>query len=228
MNDQAAQGQMQTSNSYVDEYVPPTSDAAQTDTPLNNSSSSISSQNTTQLSSDSNSTTQDDSNGSPADEALSGASDSAGSDEDIEAQNIFYMLGVENGEEDKKEKFLDQLQDVIWEDFLTKDVELLLSEDEMVKFKVFKEKSDSTTGDAQEKAKDEMVEFLETLIPDLEDIMLEKALDLKADLFVERINGMKEYFAEKSEKLEMVSQAEQLMYEDKWKSAAKILNSIQE
>jgi len=150
------------------------------------------------------------------------------SEEDLEAQNIFVMLGVDNGEENLKEKFLDQLQDVIWDDFLVNDVQLLLSEDEMVKFKTHKEKIDSAQGEAQEQARDELVEFLEGLIPDLEDIMLEKALDLKADLFVERINGMKEYFAEKPDQLAIVNQAETLMGEDKWKTAADTLNGIKE
>jgi len=98
----------------------------------------------------------------------------------------------------------------------------------MTQFNTYKEKVDSTTGDNQELEKDNLVEFLEKLIPDLEDIMLEKALDLKADLFVERINGMKEYFADQAEQLAEINQAEQFMFDDKWKSAASTLNKINE
>lgn len=238
MNDLTAQDPQQQPTSYVDDYTPPadTNDLADVslDDPQPIATQSTASSDDTgvvpvvlpdDLDSD-----MDDMNDDMEDALEGEDTDSTGADseEEIEAQNIFYMLDVEEGDEVLKEKFLDQLQEVIWDDFLTSDVELLLTQDELVSFKVYKEKADSTEGDAQEKAKDEMVEYLEKLVPDLEDIMLEKALDLKADLFVERINGMKEYFAEKPDHLAKVAEAEQLMYEDKWKSAASVLNSIKE
>lgn len=213
MNDQTAQYQAQQTNSYVDEYVPPA--PGQDDTDSVGASAA-------------NQTTPSDSAGdNPAQDT---ASDDASLNlqEDIESQNIFFMLGVEDGDDDLKEKFLDQLQEVIWDDFLTNDIELLLTQNELGEFKTYKEKVDASEGDAQEQAKDEMVGYIEGLVPDLEDIMLEKALDLKADLFVERINGMKEYFAENQEKLAKVFEAEKQMYADQWKSAADVLNGIQE
>jgi hypothetical protein len=167
-------------------------------------------------------TTQDDFN-----EEKPSDSDSS-SEESIETQNIFIMLGVEEGDNDLKEKFLDQLQNVIWDDFLNNDVELLLTEDEMTEFKVHKDKVDSVQTSEQEGAKDELVDYLEKKIPDLEDIMLEKALDLKADLFAERISGMKDSLADKPDQLAEVSKAESKMFEDKWQSAAVILNGVKE
>ncbi len=213
MNDQSAQDPQLQSTSYVDDYTPPAQSV-----PSSNDDGVVPV------------VVPDDAGNDDMENALEGNDDSAGadSDEEIEAQNIFFMLDVEEGDESLKEKFLDQLQEVIWDDFLTNDVELLLTQDELVNFKVHKEKADTSQGDAQEKAKDEVVEYLEKLVPDLEDIMLEKALDLKADLFVERINGMKEYFAQKPDQLAKVAEAEQLMYEDKWKSAASVLNNIKE
>ena len=203
MNDQTAQ--TQPNNSYVEDYIPPMDPSQATDQGQPMSASQVNDQNTA--------VATDDNLDSP---------------EDIESQNIFSMLGVSEGDEELKEKFLDQLQEVIWDDFLTNDVELLLTPDEFTEFKTYKQKVDDSQGSAQEEAKDAMVEYIEKLVPDLEDIMLEKALDLKADLFVERINGMKEYFAENQEKLAKVSQAEQHMYSDNWKSAAELLNEIQE
>lgn len=219
MNDQTAQDPQQVTNSYVDEYVPPKDGSSD-----NSSDPAITNVPVPEVSALEN----DDSADVLSDEDFKGSSDSNISDEDIEAQNIFFMLGVEQGDDELKEKFLDQLQEVIWDDFLTNDVELLLTGEELVEFKTHKQKADTTQGDAQESAKDEMVEYLEKLVPDLEDIMLEKALDLKADLFVERINGAKEFFAQNPEKLELVSKAEQLMFEDKWRSSAQALNSIEE
>lgn len=230
MNDQTAQNP-QTNVSYVDDYVPPTDDANLTTVPLDDSATT--SPVVPPVSQDSSvvNSTDDSSDDIDLEETLAGTDENSEgmdiSDEDIEAQNIFEMLGVEGGNEDLKEKFLDQLQDVIWDDFLANDVQLLLSESENTEFQTYKSKADSAAeGDAKEQAKDEMVEYLEKLVPDLEDIMLEKALDLKADLFVERINGLKEYFTEKPDQLAKVNEAEQMMFEDKWKSAAELLNSL--
>lgn len=254
MNDQSAQNQTQQANSYVDDYTPPATNISgdsDSDMPVAKDDGMFTqsfTDDTNNTSNDQNSqTSQDDvfqddtasntdSTVTPViaadDDEYQGADDDMGSDlasdEDIETQNIFFMLGVEEGDDDLKEKFLDQLQEVIWDDFLTNDVELLLTQDEFAEFKTQKEKADTASGDTQEEAKDALVEYLEGLIPDLEDIMLEKALDLKADLFVERVNSMKQLFAQKPEELDQIARAEQLMYEDKWKSSATLLNGIKE
>lgn len=142
--------------------------------------------------------------------------------ESLEDQNIFYLLGVENGTNEQKETFLDELQQVIWEDFLENDVQLLLTKDEMSQLQ-------QMTGDDMKKPlmeQEAVVVFLEKLIPDLEEIMLEKALELKADLVKERIAGMRELMSGKTEELAKISDAEQLLNEDKWLSAARLLNTI--
>jgi hypothetical protein len=146
---------------------------------------------------------------------------STNTSETLEDQNIFSMLGVEDGTEELKENFLNELQEVIWDDFLENDVNLLITSDEKVKFDEIMSKKE-----ANEEVQDALVAYLETLIPDLEDIMLEKALDLKADLFAERIIGMKEYYANSPENLKLVNDAEKMMHEDKWHSSTKVLNSI--
>lgn len=206
MNDQPATAQP--TNSYVDEYTPPSVDDTQdTGTPVIAPLDDLPS---ATVSTDTAAQEYDD-------------------DEDLEAQNIFDMLGVSDGSEELKEKFLDQLQEVIWDDFLNNDAKLLLTTEELPEFEKLKANVDAAPeGETKERAKDKLVEYLEGLIPDLEDIMLEKALDLKADLFVERINGMKEYFVSDAAKLEQVRQAETHMFEDRWKSAAELLNTVQE
>ena len=82
------------------------------------------------------------------------------------------------------------------------------------------------TEEASEEIQDALVAYLETLIPDLEDIMLEKALDLKSDLFVERINGLREYYANDATVLEKINKSEKLMSEEKWFSSAEVLNQF--
>lgn len=152
------------------------------------------------------------------------ATDSLTSSEKLEDQNIFYLLGVKEDEAtaDQREQFLDELQQVIWEDFLDNDVNLLLTKDEQTQLQALTAKVQGKPLEEQE----EVVVFLEKLIPDLEEIMLEKALELKADMFRERIAGLKEYYADKPE-LEKVNTAEELLNQEKWFSAAQTLNALQ-
>jgi hypothetical protein len=202
-------------SSYVDDYVPPTTNDTSQVAPI-------------YIADEPEEEKIESTQENPKLEIDSDADFESEQEEAIESQNIFMMLGVEAGDDDLKEKFLDQLQEVIWDDFLGNDVELLLSEEENTQFKVYKDKVDSAQTESQEKSKDEMVDFLEKNIPDLEDIMLEKALDLKADLFAERISGMKEYFSDKPDELSGVNKAESQMLADKWQSAAQTLNNIKE
>lgn len=148
-------------------------------------------------------------------------------EESLESQNIFFMLGVDDGNEQLRDGFLDELQDVIWDDFLENDVDLLITSDEKVKFdSLMERKAKITDKETDEEVQDALVSYLETLIPDLEEIMLEKALDLKSDLFIERIAGLREYHANNQENLKLILDAEKMMHEDKWYSSAKLLNTL--
>jgi len=144
--------------------------------------------------------------------------------EKLEDQNIFFLLGIKEDEAtgEQRESFLDELQQVIWEDFLENDVQLLLTKQEMDELQVLLGKTKGKAIEEQE----EIVVFLEKLIPDLEEIMLEKALELKADMVRERIAGMKQRFVEKPENLKQIELAEQQLSDSQWLSMAKTLNSI--
>lgn len=142
--------------------------------------------------------------------------------ETLEDQNIFDLLGVSSATDQEKEAFLDELQQVIWEDFLENDVELLLTAEELTQLRQL---MGTKTGSDLEQ-QEAVVVFLEKLIPDLEEIMLEKALELKADMVRERIAGMREYYASQEAQLAELNRAEQLLQEDKWSSAAQALNAI--
>ena len=157
-------------NSYVDSYVPPTapSTAASATTTLPNvfddhslAASSVS---------------------SPSEIADHSVTQSQA----LEDQNIFHMLGINDAPESDKEAFLDELQQVIWEDFLENDVELLITEEENVAFQQIVHKTDVS----EEQRQSQMMDYLEKLIPDLEKIMLEKALELKEEMMTERINQL--------------------------------------
>ena len=142
------------------------------------------------------------------------------SGQSLETQNIFDLLGVGDGTKKEKEDFLDELQEVIWEDFIESDVDLLLTEAEVKDFADIKAKGE--TPEIQEK----MLAFLEKLIPDLEEIMMDKALELKGDLVQERISGMREFHASNEEALAQIAKAEKAIIDDRWAEVATILNSI--
>lgn len=139
----------------------------------------------------------------------------------LEDQNIFFLLGVMDGSDEDKERFLDELQQVIWEDFLEFDVKLLITADEYKEFEAITANKNPNDLEQQEK----IVLFLEKLIPDLEEIMLEKALELKGDMVRERIAGMKEYHAANPTALESLARAQELVNQGKWHSAAELLNT---
>jgi hypothetical protein len=149
------------------------------------------------------------------------SSDTIPASQTLEDQNIFTLLGVD-GSNEEKEAFLDELQQVIWEDFLDRDVELLITAEEMVGLKAILDKKDMQPEDQQE----EVLVYLDKLVPDLEAIMLEKALELKEDMVRERVAGMKEFYAGNQEALGKLSSAEAKMNDGQWKDAADLLNTI--
>ncbi len=142
--------------------------------------------------------------------------------ESLEDQNIFFLLGVTDGTDEQKEAFLDELQQTIWEDFVEHDVKLLLTTEEFAQFE--REKASAGTDNLQ--IQEKLMAYLEPKIPDLEDILLEKALELKADMVRERIAGLKEYHAGKTDVLSKIEEAEQHLNQGKWHQAATILNGL--
>jgi len=51
-------------------------------------------------------------------------------------------------------------------------------------------------------------------------------MELKSDLFKERIAGMKEYYAQDQASLDKIAQAETQLQQENWRSAAEILNQL--
>ena len=121
----------------------------------------------------------------------------------LEDQSIFDLVGDTEGTPEQREKFLDELQKVVWDDFLDNDVELLLTEEELNPLEEIVSRPDTDQLTKQQ----EIVKYLESKIPDLEDIMIEKALKLKEDLLDERIAGMEKMYADKPETLARINKA---------------------
>ncbi len=161
-----------------------------------------------------------------ADSAVEPEADSSAvspaSTEALADQNIFEMLGVTTGTPEQREQFLDELQQVIWEDFIEHDTTLLLTDAEQAELKTIMQGVPDKSLEQQEK----VVVYLEKLIPDLEDIMLEKALQLKEEMARERLRALRELHRNESEKVGIIDQAEQAMNQEQWQTATTLLNTI--
>lgn len=140
----------------------------------------------------------------------------------LEDQNIFTLLGVTTADESQRESFLDELQQVIWEDFLEYDAKLLITQADHATLQEMLAKPGAETEAGQE----DIVAYLEKKIPDLESIMLEKALELKAEMFRERLTSLRELYSEEPEKIKILAQAEQQMNDQQWRSAADTVASL--
>jgi hypothetical protein len=105
---------------------------------------------------------------------------------------------------------------------LENDVQLLLTEDEFQQFQSLSGDTSMSEDDRQAK----MIEFLEKLIPDLEKIMLEKAIELKEELTRERITEYQDFYKADQAKLDKVNQALSLVDQNQWRTAALTLNSL--
>ncbi len=146
----------------------------------------------------------------------------AESSEKLEDQNIFTLLGIQDGSVQEKEQFLNELQQVIWEDFLEKDLELLISKEEQTKVEQILANQELSQLQQQE----QILDYLADLIPDLEEIMLEKALELKQDMVKERVEGLKQFYAGDDQALAKIEQAQALLAQGKWHSGAEKLNRL--
>lgn len=142
--------------------------------------------------------------------------------ESIEEQNIFDLLGVSDATEQEKESFLDELQQALWDDFLAKDLALLVSESELAEIEQVK----NDTGLAEEKKQAVLIEKIEQFVPDIEEIMLEKALALKEDMLWERLSGIRESFKQGNQDQTRLDEAEQHFKAGRWRSGTKLLNSL--
>jgi|GEM_PF-3242077 len=137
-------------------------------------------------------------------------------------QNIFFLLGAERSSPQEQEEFLNELQATIWEDFVQNDMGLLLTSQEKEKADEISNNSSLTELQKQE----QLLDYLDTLIPDLEAIMLEKALELKQDLVKERVESLKEASVENPVKHSQVQEVESLLSQGRWRSAGTLLNQI--
>ncbi len=215
---------------YVNSYQPPKDQSAQDAKKESESTKAQQNQNQTRSKSDSmpakskqnQSSAQPKSNPADLDQTGVNSAKEQNSAQSLEEQNIFDLLGVDDGDEEEKEQFLDELQQVIWEDFLENDLDLLVTSEEKKDIDQILNNNDLDDFAKQ----DQVIEYLDGLIPDLEEIMLEKALELKEELVYERVEAMKDFYAEDEETQQKIEQAIKKFAQNQWASGAELLNQI--
>jgi hypothetical protein len=159
----------------------------------------------------------DDSQVAAPAESASMTQDSATDEEALPAQNIFEMLGLSNISDEEKNQFLDELEEMIWNDFIEHDLQLLLTSTEYEEAK----KILQATYQSEDARKEALLNYLSSLIPDLEEILYQKALELKAEMFAERIKRMS-MDADESMRAKL-QEVETLVAQNRFKSALKLL-----
>ncbi|OGJ37207.1 MAG: hypothetical protein A2383_03275 [Candidatus Pacebacteria bacterium RIFOXYB1_FULL_39_46] len=142
--------------------------------------------------------------------------------EPIEEQNIFELLGVIDADQADKEAFLDELQQALWDDFLDKDLPLLVKPEQLEEIQQLRQQDSLSETELQS----QLIAKVEELVPDVEEIILEKALELKEVMIRERLIGLKQYFTNRASKLDEIQKAEQEFSAERWKTGAQILNNL--
>lgn len=139
--------------------------------------------------------------------------------EELKAQNIFEMLGLTKISDEEKNQFLDELESMIWDDFVVHDLELLLTSEEYAGAREILDKPDQ-----DDEKKEALIAYLDKLIPDLDEVLYEKALELKSEMLAERLSKTKDGADQAT--LDKVKEAEDLISQNRWKSAVSLLNQL--
>ncbi len=139
----------------------------------------------------------------------------------LEDINVFFMMGNAEISEEEKEDILDSLQQHVWEHFISYDVKLLLTVSEYNELEQILDRNDNPI-DIQESA----IDYLEKLIPDMEEILIEKALEIKEDLLRLRLSDLREKFIAQPDFLEIILKAENEINGEDISKAVEILNTI--
>lgn len=141
--------------------------------------------------------------------------------EKLQKMSIFEMLGVE-GSEEEKEAFLSEVQDVIWQDVVENDLAPLLTEPELDEVEAMLN-NEQTPEDTK---RDYLFDLILKKVPNAEEVLLERTMQLKSDLLHERLHGMQEFFKDKPEALSELEKAHGLIDGEQHDEAVAVLNQL--
>lgn len=141
--------------------------------------------------------------------------------EAIQNMSIFDMLGVE-GTEEEKELFLTQIQDIIWQDVVETDLAPLLSDAELDEVEAFL----SNDQKSDDEKRDHLFGLIIDKVPNAESVLLTRTMQLKSDLLMERLEGMKEYFKNDTAAQSKLAEAQKHIEMQQHGEAVALLNEL--
>lgn len=157
----------------------------------------------------------------PETEEVSDAIEDASSGQALEAQSIFEMLNIEDISAEEREEFLTELEELIWEDFVKTDLPLMLTTEEYAGAEEI-----LNSQKEEDQKKEDLLVYIEKILPDIEEIMYEKAIGLKEEMFMERIRKMEEAAVGDEQLLAKIAQAKSQAQAGQWQAAVETLNQV--
>ena len=139
----------------------------------------------------------------------------------LQRMDIFDILGAQ-GTNEEKEAFLEELQDVIWQEVFEKHVSEKLTDDDVKAVEGII--ADEAMEDDAKRVK--LFEMLRDKVPDLDSILLDRTVQLKADMLQQRLEGMKEFYASNADATGKLSQAEQMWGAEQYQEMVDLLNTL--
>ncbi len=133
--------------------------------------------------------------------------------------DIFFLLGIDDGDLSQKKKFLADLQQDIWDNFILDDCPKYL--DEKTCEKIQKINKDDSLSDLKKQIS--ILKILNQHLSSLEDIFKQKAIDLKKSLFFMRIESLLKLYTG-TDKYEKVEKALNLAKQGDFEKSATLLN----
>lgn len=137
--------------------------------------------------------------------------------------DVFTILGV-SGTDEEKTAFLQEMQEVIWDDVVSSELDDNLTDEEM-------ERIDDIIADTATSMDDKhnkLYAFLTEKIPNLTEVLTTKVNQFKMDLLDDRIEGMTEFYQSQNnaDALGKLEQALGMRNEERYSEAVAVLNAM--
>jgi len=141
----------------------------------------------------------------------------------LATMDIFSLLGIEGTTDEDREAFLNQLQDAIWEEVVEDELLEQMTDEEVDSI----EQTIVNEDIAAEEKRNTLFSMLSDKVPNLEEKLAETTNRLKYDLLGERVDGLREFYAENAQQLGVLDQVEQLVEAGNVVEAVAMLNKQQ-
>lgn len=139
----------------------------------------------------------------------------------FEQVDIFTVLGVAQDDPDR-EAFLQQMEEAIWEEIVENELSDKMSDADLDQIEAILNEEDTTMSEKRDK----LFGMLVGKIPQFEVVVREYTMSAKRDLLFERLEGLKEFYAQDAAKLEQVNKADALFGEGQFTACVIALNAI--